>query len=248
VSATTRAVALLAALCPAAGCQCGEPVPPRTDIPVYEAERTNAPPALDGRLDDAAWRDAPETAPFVRTMDGAAGEPATTARFAWDDEHLYIAFDIADELLKCTFEGHDANLWEQDVAEVMIDPDSDGRNYVELQVSPTNLVFDTRFDLRRSPPPAGERRWSSHLRAGVEVRGAPNDDDDDDGYTVEMAVPFRSLVDARATTAPPAAGDEWRVALYVLDARAEGQLGVGWSAPLVGDFHVPDRFGRVRFR
>jgi hypothetical protein len=33
----------------------------------------------------------------------------------------------------------------------------------------------------------------------------------------------------------------------VLDARSDGQLGVGWSAPLVGDFHVPARFGRLVF-
>jgi hypothetical protein len=34
-----------------------------------------------------------------------------------------------------------------------------------------------------------------------------------------------------------------------MDARPGGsQRGEGWSPTLVGDYHVPDRFGRVTFR
>jgi hypothetical protein len=32
-----------------------------------------------------------------------------------------------------------------------------------------------------------------------------------------------------------------------MDSREEGQRANGWSPPRVGDFHVPDRFGRVTF-
>jgi hypothetical protein len=32
-----------------------------------------------------------------------------------------------------------------------------------------------------------------------------------------------------------------------MDARKHGQRAVGWSAPLIGDFHTLDRFGRVVF-
>lgn len=240
-TATVIAVMLIS------GCECSEPEP-RTDIPRYDAPRAGEPPELDGVLDEAFWQQAPQTEAFVRTMDGRAGEPTATARMAWDDDNLYIAFEIEDEYLKCDFDGLDAHLWEQDVAEVMIDPDSDGRNYVELQVSPTGLVFDTRFDLRRSPSPWGDFNWNSELRNGVAVRGTANDDEADQGYTVEMQIPHRGLVLARATEGPPQPGDTWRIALYALDALPEGQQGVGWSAPLVGDFHVPDRFGHVTFR
>jgi len=70
-----------------------------------------------------------------------------------------------------------------------------------------------------------------------------NDDGEDRGYVAELAIPFASFTGERA----PHPGDEWRVALYVLNQRPEGSRGVGWSAPLIGDFHVPDRFGRVTF-
>ena len=62
--------------------------------------------------------------------------------------------------MRCTLSGHDAHLWEQDAVELMIDPDGDGKNYFELQLSPTELVFDTRFDSRRQPQPFGHATFS----------------------------------------------------------------------------------------
>jgi hypothetical protein len=34
---------------------------------------------------------------------------------------------------------------------------------------------------------------------------------------------------------------------FVMDARKDEQRAVGWSPPLIGDFHTLDRFGRVVF-
>ena len=227
------------------GCTCGPP-PPRTEIPELRAPRASAPPVIDGRLDDAAWSSAARTERFVDTMNGSHADPEVTARVTWDDDALYVGFEVADPLLRCRFEGHDAHLWEEDAVELMIDPDGDGRRYGELQVSPTNLVFDTWFDSRRLPQPFGHVAWSSELRSAVVTDGTPNDDAEDGGWVAEIAIPWRAL-EPLGVSGPPERGSEWRVALYVLDARARGQLGVGWSPPLVGDFHVPERFGRVRF-
>jgi hypothetical protein len=167
----------------------------------------------------------------------------------WDDESLWVAFEVQDDFLKCTYEPgtQDPHLWEQDTVELMIDPDGDGEGYFELQVSPTGLVFDTRFDTVRNPAPFGYPSWSSELEPGVAVRGTVNDEEADQGYTVEARIPFGAFAAGSDPAEPPNPGDTWRIALYVLDARPEGQWGVGWSPPLVGDFHVPDRFGRVTF-
>jgi hypothetical protein len=216
--------------------------PPRTDIPELRVPRASGAITLDGRLDEAAWASAPRTERFVATMDGSSAEPEVTARMLRDDARLYVAFEVDDPLLVCGMEGDDAHLWEADAVELMIDPDGDGLRYFELQVSPSRLVFDTRFDSPRQPAPFGHLAWQSGLVAGVDARGTVDDEAPDDGYTVELAIPWAPL----GMSSPPG-GETWRVALYVLDARSEGQLGVGWSPPLVGDFHVPDRFGRVAF-
>ncbi len=231
----------------AAGCTCQAPGETRTEIPVYHAVRASAPPTLDGVLDDPVWQRAAVTEPFVRTMTGEPGDPHTTARVAWDDDAIYVAFEVADEYLRSDLSGHDPHLWEQDTVEIMADPDGDGRNYFELQLSPTEQVFDTRYDSRRQPQPFGHVDWDSGLRGATTVNGRVNDDEDDEGYVAELAIPWSAFQHGPTPADRPSAGDEWRVALYVLDVRANGQAGVGWSPPLVGDFHVPDRFGRIIF-
>ena len=44
--------------------------------PGYVATRASAPVAIDGRLDDAAWKDTPWTADFVDIEGGAKPRPA----------------------------------------------------------------------------------------------------------------------------------------------------------------------------
>ena len=237
----TRSIVLAALLI--AGCTCE--AAPRTEIPTLVATRAASAIVIDGRLDEGAWASAPRTETFVDTMSGGPSAPRTTARVLWDDDALYVGFEVEDSFLRCTFDAHDDHLWEQDVVELMIDPDGDGRRYAELQVSPTNLVFDTWFDARRVPQPFGHIDWSSELRSAVVLDGTVNDDAEDRGWSAELAIPWTAFGPLGAQR--PSRGDTWRVAMYVLDAVPAGQGGVGWSPPLVGDFHVPDRFGRVTF-
>jgi hypothetical protein len=221
---------------------CGDA--PRTEIARIEVGRASGAIAIDGRFDEDAWSDAARTERFVDTMDGSQASPKASARIAWDDAHLYFAFEVEDEELVSTMRARDAHLWEEDAVEVMVDHDGDERDYVELQVSPANQVFDTRFASRRAPAPFGRLDYTSGLESAVALHGRIDDGASDDGYDVEIAVPWSGL----GSGAAPSAGDEWRIALYVLDKRSNGQLGVGWSAPLVGDFHELSRFGRVIFR
>ena len=233
------------AVCTLVGCQCQQSASSRTEIPRIEARRLKGTLLLDGRLNEAAWREASGTAVFVNTRTGEPAAPTTRARLLWDQDALYVAFEVADSDLRSTFTRDDERLWEQDVVEVMLDPDGDGLNYFELQVSPAGYVFDTRYDSRRRPQPFGHMQWSAQLRRGVDISGTLNDAKSDRGYAVELALPWKSLAPYHL---PPRPGDTWRIALYVLDGQAGGQRGVGWSPPLVGDFHVPQRFGYLTFR
>lgn len=216
-------------------------------VPTLRAHRLAVPLQLDGRLDEADWGDATSTGPFVNTMRGSEGSFGTEARVAYDERALYIAFEVEDDLLKSDFTTHDAHLWEQDCVEVMLDPDGDGKNYFELQVSPRGVTFDTRYDSRRRPRPFGEIAWDSGVRAGVGLRGKLDDDEGDTGYTVEMAIPWTAFHAGRTPATPPKAGDTWRINLFVMDARRRGMRAVGWSPPFVGDFHTLERFGELSF-
>jgi hypothetical protein len=240
-----RRIALLALGAFAAGCTCTDP--PRSGLPVFEAPKADRAPTIDGRLDEAIWDRAGRTDRFVDTMTGAIDDPETFGRIAWDDTNLYVAFEVKDDYLRCTLSGDDPHLWEQDTVEVMADPGGDGRNYFELQLSPTEQIFDTRYDSRRIPQPFGHVDWDSGMRGATVVDGTVNDEEDDEGYVAEMAIPWSAFAAGSPPASPPRAGEEWRIALYLLDSVRNGWRAVGWSPPLVGDFHVPDRFGTVRF-
>jgi hypothetical protein len=221
--------------------------PPSPALPRLIARRLTAPLTIDGKLDEPDWRAAQPTADFVQTMTGAKGAFEARARVAYDAENLYVGFEVSDEYLKSTFTKPDDHLWEQDAVEIMIDPDGDGLNYFEIQASTTGLVFDTRYDSRRRPQPFGDVGWSSATRVKLTVDGTPNDEEADRGYVAEMAMPWSAFMAGDTPADPPPAGDEWRLNFFVMDERERGQRAVGWSPPMIGDFHTLPRFGRVVF-
>jgi hypothetical protein len=219
-------------------------------IPTMIAAHTTGAITIDGRLAESDWSELPASSSFVNTLGGGAGPFPATARMLWDDQNVYVAFEVIDDYLHNTITERDGHLWEQDAVEIMIDPDGDGQHYFELQVSPTGNIFDTAYDSRRVPGPIGHADWDSHMVAHVNTEGGVNDETPDRAYTVELSIPWSALTygDMPASIAPPA-GATWRFNFYVMDTRPGGaQRGEGWSATLAPDYHVPDRFGRVTFR
>jgi hypothetical protein len=168
-------------------------------------------------------------------------------RVLYDAQNLYLGYSVRDDYLKSTFTKHDDHLWEQDAVELMVDPDGDGENYFEIQVAPSGVVFDTRYDTPRRPQPFGDMAWDSKTQAKVALDGKLNDDDEDSGYTVEAAIPWSAFAAGLKPAAPPEAGATFAMNFFVMDERKHGQRAVGWSAPLIGDFHTLKRFGRVVF-
>jgi hypothetical protein len=218
-------------------------------IPTFTAAHTTGPITIDGRVTETDWTQHTATSSFVDTLGGGAGPFPAAARVLWDEQNLYVAFEVVDDYLHNTIAERDGHLWEQDAVEIMVDPDGDGQHYFELQVSPTGNIFETAYDSRRVPQPIGHADWDSHMVAHANVDGAVNDEAADHGYTVELSIPWSafSYGDMPAAIAPPA-GASWRFNFYVMDARPGGsQRAEGWSPTLEGDFHVPARFGRVTF-
>ena len=216
-------------------------------LPRLAARRLMGEILLDGKLSEADWAAAQLAGPFVSTMRGDKGEFQANAKVLYDAEQLYIGFQVADDLLRSSFSKKDEHLWEQDCVEVMFDPDGDGQNYFELQVSPAGVSFDTRYDTRRQPRPFGDVEWDSQVQAKALPDGTLNDEQADSGYTVEMAIPWGAFRAGGKPADPPAAGDSWRMNFFVMDLQKKRQRAVGWSPPMIGDFHTLNRFGRVLF-
>jgi hypothetical protein len=231
---------------------------PDTELPEYvvmplsPGDRVN----IDGRLDEPLWRTTAITRPFVHPGNGQALPDSAplggTARLRYDHEHLYVAIVAKDVDVQGGFDVHatDPHLWTRDTVELMLDPEGDGdnRDYYEIQVNPQGLVFDSQFDDYNQPRvlpdgPFGHQDWRAELKVAVTFQGTLDDArDQDEGYVVEMALPFRVLT--KVKTLPPQPGTEWRANFYVM----QNNGGVSWSPILgQGNFHRATRFGRLRF-
>ncbi len=223
-----------------------------SEVPVRQARaaRPKDEMKINGDLAEATWAAAQELGPLVRPGDGSPAEFQASVKLAWDDRYLYIGFDVNDDFIRSDFKKPDDHLWEQDCVEIMIDPDGDGKNYFEIQVAPTGVSFDTRYDSRRKPQPFGHVAWSSQIDARVAAHSdKPSDRPVEKGYVAEIGVPWEALTPRGGPPASkPNVGDEWRINFFVMDIRKDGAMRTAsWSPPLENDFHVPERFGRLTF-
>ncbi len=211
----------------------------------YVVHRAPGPITIDGVLAEAAWDRAERAGPFVRSLDGKPATAATEARLLWDDEHLYVAFLAEDPNVAGAFFKDDEKLYTSNVVEIFLDPTGNGSRYDEIELAPTNALFDASFS--GGPRQGMDLSWSSQARHAVHVDGTLNDPRDvDRGWTAEMAIPFASLTGIGKRR--PARGDRWRFNLYRL-RQGPGQPGEGqaYSPPMRGDFHALDRFAWLRF-
>ncbi len=216
---------------------------PRDSLPEYHVHRAAKPPVIDGRLDDQVWTSA-VAVELVRSLDGGKPSLRTVARLAYDDKNLYVAFDCEDPDVWGTMLRRDDPIYTEEVVEIFIDADGDGKTYNEIEVSPNNTVFDAYFPARRQ---GMDTSWDSGIKSAVEVRGTINDPSDrDDGWSVEMQIPIARL--AQVPHVPPRRGDRWRFNLYRLEHVGRSAVeGYAFSPPLVGDFHHLSRFAWLLF-
>lgn len=234
------------------------PTPPKSDpskeIKSLRVDKMTAADkiVIDGKLDEATWKRAATTGPFVDVGTGKPnpGFPAQgSARITWDDKYLYVGFEvISDDIVGGFPKGaKDPHLWEKDTVEIMIDPDGDGDNkdYYEIQINPQNLVFDTQYDMYNEPKDDakgmfGHMDWSSKVESKVVVQGEIDKPGEGKGYVVEARIPWTSF--SKANQVPPKPGDSWRMNFYAM----KNNSGVAWSPILgQGNFHKASRFGRI---
>ena len=215
---------------------------------------------IDGKLDEPEWGAAAGTGPFV---DVGTGKPNTafpvngSAKLAWDDHNLYVAFQVAETDLYTGFTDVKAQpadftasgqpkLWTKDTVEMMLEPDAAGTstNYYELQINPQNKVFKSQFDTLQQPAgdpnkgPFGHEDWDPKLKSAAAIQKGP--DGKTTGYIIEAAIPWAAY--AKAANHPPKANEVWRLNFYAMKSNA----GVAWSPILgQGNFHKASRFGKV---
>ena len=105
-------------------------------LPVFTARGI----AVDGRLDEAAWRAAPCGSDFVllKAQGGGASSVRTEFRMLSDGESLYFGvtcFEPARSELRADLRGPDANPWRNDLVELFLAPTGVGDEYYQFALS-----------------------------------------------------------------------------------------------------------------
>jgi hypothetical protein len=233
----------------------------------YVTHFTQEAPAIDGRLDEAVWQQAAWTELFTDIEGDKKPKPTypTRVKLAWDNKHLYIAAEMKEPHVWANLTKHDEVIYYDNDFEVFIDPDNDTHQYFEVEVNALNTIFD----LYLSKPYRNNSRamiaWDLHgLQLAVQVQGTLNDPTDtDEGWTVEMAIPFRSVTLGNNTIVPTD-GSLWRINFSrvqwdvdVVDGKYVKRKGEDgkpfpeynwvWSPQGVINMHYPERWGYLYF-
>ena len=235
----------------------------------YVCYRASAPLVLDGKLDDAAWERAEWTEDFV-DIEGAL-KPAprlrTRAKMLWDEKYFYIAAELEEPHVWATLTKRDAIIFYDNDFEVFIDPDGDTHRYYELEVN----ALATEWDLFLPRPyrdggPALHSWDIQGLITRTQVAGTINQPNDvDQGWSVEIALPWEVLKECSPSGAPPQEGQQWRVNFSRVEWQTEvsngqyvkkknAQTGKPlpednwvWSPQGLINMHYPERWGFVQF-
>jgi hypothetical protein len=159
-------------------------LPPEKASPV-RLSKFDKPPVIDGKLDDAVWQNAAVLKDFYQTSpgDNIAPSKPTETMISYDSKFLYFGFHCYDEpdKVRATVAKRDDVLNAEDSIRVLLDTFNDQRKAYVLVFNPLGVQQD------------GVRTEGSGVDFSVDIVMESKGTLTSDGYTVEVAIPFKSL-------------------------------------------------------
>jgi hypothetical protein len=247
----------LTALCLLAGIAHSQQPPRR-----YICRRAPSAIQVDGRLDEAAWKRAPWTDPFVDIQGAKQPRPRfrTRVKMLWDDAYLYVGAELEEPHVWATLTEHDSVIFRDNDFEVFLNPSGDGRNYFEFEINALNTGWDLFLPKPYREGGKADNSWEiPGLRTAVAIDGTLNDASDRDrGWTVEIAFPWTAFA-SRSPVRRPEPGGIWRMNFSRVEWHGEGsgkqyrkvpgkpEDNWVWSPQGLINMHVPERWGYVEF-
>jgi hypothetical protein len=168
------------------GAQQGEPGPSRSPHPIHRVERAASEIKVDGVLDEAAWQKAAKIELKYETRPGENTPPAvaTEAFVTYDAGSLYVAFRAHDpnpSAIRAHVSDRD-NAFNDDFVGIVLDTFNDERRAFEFFVNPLGVQMDMFMDDVNGNEDAS---WDAIWNTAGKIN--------EDGFTVEIAIPFSSL-------------------------------------------------------
>ncbi|MDF9830392.1 carbohydrate-binding family 9-like protein [Parabacteroides sp. PF5-6] len=241
---------------------------PPLNAPTYVCHPTPGPITLDGKLSPEEWDAIPWTTDFV-DIEGD-GQPLpyhqTRVKMAHDEQGMYFAARLEEPHVWGTVTEHDAVIYHDNDFEIFLNPGNDTHNYLEYEIN----ALGTEWDLFLSKPyrdnPVVLNDWEfAGMRSAVHVEGTLNDPSDTDQYwSLEVFIPWKSLMQVISQKGQPAEGQQMRVNFSRVQWHTEIQDGKYVKIPMPGEdkirehnwvwaptgvinIHLPEYWGYVQF-
>ncbi|AHG87777.1 hypothetical protein J421_0240 [Gemmatirosa kalamazoonensis] len=163
----------------------GEPVAARASATIASAARARQAPTIDGRDDDAAWRDAQVIDQFLEydPNPGAETRFKTEARVLYDDKALYVVvrmFDPAPDSIVSLLSRRDVRTASEQI-KLMIDSYHDRRTGFEFCLNPAGVKRDFYVYNDNNEDVTWDGVWDGVARV------------DSTGWVAEFRIPFSQL-------------------------------------------------------
>ena len=236
----------------------------------YVCYRTNSTMIIDGKGDEPAWLNDPWTDSFedIEGEEKPAPEWDTKAKMLWDETYFYVYAKLEEPHIWATLKNRDDIIFHDDDFEVFIDPDGDAYNYYELEINALNTLWDLfmLWPYRQEKGPNYLFHWNiAGIQTATYIEGTLNDPSNEDQYwSVEMAIPWDALIEMAPDKKRPGDGDQWRInfsrvdwTMDIKNNQYEKQKGTNgkplpennwvWSPTGFINMHMPEQWGYVQF-
>jgi hypothetical protein len=222
---------------------------------------------IDGKLNESDWQQARWSENFIDIEGDLRPTPSlpTRMKMLWSDSCLYVAARLQEPQVWATLRQHDAIIFHDNDFEVFIDPYNTTQPYFEIEVNAVNTIFDLLLPKPYRNGGSALIGWDVQgLQSAISVQGTLNKaTDNDSGWTVEMAIPYRALTLGNEVHVPKE-GEQWRInfsrvewdtevinGVYVKRKGTDGknlpEHNWVWSPQGVVNMHYPERWGYVQF-
>jgi hypothetical protein len=217
------------------------------DLPVYEAVRSAERIQVDGNLDEADWASAHAVTLNFPWESQTGAKQKTVARMLWNDENLYVSYDCEDAEITAVYDTRDDPTYKDDCVEIFISPNEQKIDlYYGLEMNCRAVLYDYFYVFKRS---LIKRFDMVGVKLATSMRGTLNAaGDKDEGWTLEVAIPFKNFGDMTGNI-PPKSGSAWRINLNRWDGVEPNRRLSIWSPSGMEtpNPHNPERFGRLIF-
>ncbi|MFQ6070067.1 MAG: DUF5916 domain-containing protein [Candidatus Aminicenantales bacterium] len=154
----------------------------------------SSPPKIDGKVEDEIWEKGAVIDDFTQfePQEGAAPSEKTIAYLGYDRNNLYIAFRCFDsnpKAIRANLSNRDS-VYGDDEITVYLDTFNDKKRAFTFQINPYGVQTDGIYtETGRRRRGMGwqriDRNWDTFFLSNARI--------DRKGYTVELAIPFKSL-------------------------------------------------------